>query len=556
MWQWQLEGSEPGKSSALIDGYQEVSLYAESLDESSERPAPVFYWDARLRTADADLKIGRLRADVSYALNAVTLRDIRGRTLFLAEMPHRHDRGQRLDWRYMNLRPSRWLAKRLGQPWMAEQVIGAAELQGPLDRFAAEAATKGNANCRGGLVWPAAQAPADVQLLDMPGVQAMRCDGCSVDSTQGRVVIAPDATLVNVGQSDIPWYHKFFGAPQPPYNNDQHPYLVWAMYRIDADGSLHPLGSSGVKHAFYAQNDMCTCAGDNILYRGCSDLYSRSTNDANSLLGPRDEIAPRSGLWGRCGSVFDPDCNGVENFSGYAVDLYDRRLVVEESRMLASLHPGASYWIEAWYLVREDSNLDNSMARQMLVPGKLGSGWTVSLSGSLSNGPVVSQWVDPADTDPRSANQLIDRPNGRLRLAVRVSDLGNGEYRYRYALMNLDYADAQFSGSEPGLLRLLSQSGARRLTWPLHPDDGNRLLWRDETGENGGGWRLTPGSQLQLEATSSLGLGWGRMLVVEFSSRFAPQPGSVELALGSSENVNVSTLVPVVVDRIIRDGFE
>ncbi|MBD8525438.1 hypothetical protein [Pseudomarimonas arenosa] len=544
MWQLEFAGAAKSQPSQRFDGYQAYLLNTQQgkVTEAS------FDWSVRLRRPGYEVDITQLNVAVSSELNAITLRDQRGRSLFVADMPHRHQQATGLDWRYMNLRPSEWLAKRLGQSLLAEQVIGSVDLRGPHP-----IESKGNADCRSTTLWPSMAAPADIQLFQIGGVQAMRCQGCSTVSTTGQVVVAPDATLLNVGQSDVPWYSKFT-APQPPYNNDQHPMLVWAMYRIDADGGLHPLGSSGVKHAFFAQNDMCACAGDNILYRGCSDLYSRSTNDVNSLLGPRDEIAPQPTLWGRCGSVFDPDCNSVENSSGFAQSLFDRRLLVTESQM--QNHPGASYWIEAWYVVREDSNLDNSLAIRQIIPTKVGSAWNIAVSGSLSNGPLVSQWVNPADADPLTDNQLVDTADGRLRLAVRVQDLGNGNWRYRYALMNLDYADAVFSGSEPGLLRLLSQIGAVRLTWPLLRDDANAPTWRDETGDASPSWRLATDTLLQVEATTALGLGWGRLLVVEFDSRFAPQSGNIDLGLGDGDSVAVSSLLPVVVDRIMRNGFE
>lgn len=544
MWQLQISSPVKGLPSSRFDGYRTYVLRS----DQGQRTQARFDGPMRLLTPQAEFSFDQLQVEVSSKLNAITLRDRRGRTVFLADMPHRHQQATRLDWRFMNLRPSTWLAKRLGQPLLADQVIGSVDLLGPQPVELA----KGTACPSPRPVWPSPTQPADIQLFEIGGVQAMRCQGCSEGSSNGQVVVAPDATLLNVGQSDVPWWEKFF-SPQAPYNNDQHPLLVWAIYRIDANGSLHPLGSSGVKHAFFAQNDMCACPGDRILYRGCSDLYSRSTNDASSLLGPRDEIAPRPTLWGRCGSVFDPDCDGIENSSGYAQTPYERRLVVTESRM--QNHPGASYWIEAWYVVRDDSNLDNSLAIRQIIPAKVGSAWNIAVSGALSNGPLINHWVNPADADPLTENQLIDVADGRLRLAVRVQNLG-GEWHYRYALMNLDYADAEFSGSEPGMLRLLSQIGAVGLRWPLSRDDAMQAGWRDEGGDSSSAWRALTGTSLGLEATTALGLGWGRMLVFEFRSRFAPQAGTITLSLGASDSVAVNSLVPVVVDRILRDGFE
>src|SRR5690606_23535220 len=99
--------------------------------------------------------------------------------------------------------------------------------------------------------------------------QFSRCQGCTGNDGSGNMVITPSATLKNnvnegtarptvandpLGTStelwtaSIPWYQKFT-APSPPYNNDQHPYLIWNMYRTNPDGSFEQIGRSGVKHA-------------------------------------------------------------------------------------------------------------------------------------------------------------------------------------------------------------------------------------------------------------------------------------------------------------------
>ena len=113
--------------------------------------------------------------------------------------------------------------------------------------------------------WPTApDSDADVTLVSLgsdsgtSGVQQMRCPNCN-GASAGPIVIAPDAKLANEGTADVLWW-KQFTAPSAPYGNDQHSFLVWNLYRIDAQGRLEQIGVSGLKHAFFTVNTDCSVA--------------------------------------------------------------------------------------------------------------------------------------------------------------------------------------------------------------------------------------------------------------------------------------------------------
>lgn len=507
------------------------------------------------------LQLDALRLRLDSGLNAAFLLDAKGRAVMVGEMPHRMP-GAGLDWRYMSLSFTPYSAALLGEAALSEIPLGVLDLRGP-----AAVEPKGSLDCRSPanwtLAWPSPAEPADVALIAIDRVRAFTCrlcNGsdcnslCTAESSSGEVTLAPDATLLNVGNRDVPWYQKFFPA-QPPYGNDQHPYLVWALYRLDPDGAVVPLGSSGLKHAFFAQNDLCTCQGDRILYRGCSDLYSAETNNASAFLGPREEVAPRSGLWGRCGSVFDPNCDGIEDSSGFATDNFARRLRANEADLLPALNPGATYFVEGWYVIRDDGNLDNGFAHRQVLPTKTGSGWTFPVQGTLRSGPLLHRWVDPTAPSATQRSERVDTVDGRVQLAVRVEAISGG-FRYRYALMNLDYAQASFEGSGSDL-RLLQQRGVQGLILPLGASDLlDAPVFRDDDREAGNAWGATAGSStLSLQAPTTAGLGWGRLLTVSFSSPFPPAPAAATLSLGDTAAA-VTTLVPSDPDRLLRDGFE
>ncbi len=164
---------------------------------------------------------------------------------------------------------------------------------------------------------PGATYQADL-FMQTFSMQYSRCSGCTGAGGNGQAVFTPSSTLrnnVNNGSTsatiagdplgtsaapytaDIPWYSKFSGN-FAPYNNDQHPYLIWNLYRLNSDGSIAQIGRSGVKHAFLTLNTSCIeNPGDShILGRGCADVYSVSNNDSNSALGPRSEIVPATNL--------------------------------------------------------------------------------------------------------------------------------------------------------------------------------------------------------------------------------------------------------------------
>ena len=138
--------------------------------------------------------------------------------------------------------------------------------------------------------------------------------------------MVPDATVGNVGVTEVPWHEKFSGN-FPPYDNDQHPYLVWNMYRL-SNGVMEQIGISPLKHAFLTINNGCTCSDFHILGVGCNDTYGVLNNDSLGDLTLRPEITAYTGIWKRCGSIFDPDCDGLPNNPPPRSGPMDRRMAV------------------------------------------------------------------------------------------------------------------------------------------------------------------------------------------------------------------------------------
>ncbi len=392
---------------------------------------------------------------------------------------------------------------------------------------------------------------------------------CNGSSSTARVYFAPNATLQNVGNADVPWL-DWLGAgnssPMPPYGNRQHPLLVWNLYRIDASGKLDQIGRSGVKHAWYATNGSCGCGGGYILWaapnsttqQGCSDTYSAGNNNESRRLGPRSEIVPNNATWGRCGSVWDPDCDGLTVDPALGPPAH--RMLVRESDLAPALNPGAEYWLEAWYLVRDDDFGNNNLRHARGQSSFAGGSWSNFLleAGTQQPGPVISTWLAQAPGGTQVQDQELATAEGRVRLAVWATDLGDGRWRYDYALMNLDFARAQTQGSEPNL-RVLHNYGFDRILLDLPASVPiESAEWSDGTGQ------LTPwasgrdGERFGWTATQSdASLTWGTLLRLSLVAAAAPTAARAELRVqeaGTPSSYVLQTLAPSNI--LFRNGFE
>ena len=381
----------------------------------------------------------------------------------------------------------------------------------------------------------------------------------------------PLGTSAAAYAADVAWHQKFT-SPQPPYNNDQHPYLIWNLYRIDAAGRIDQIARSGVKHAWLTTNSQCDAnPGDgHILGRGCVDTYSQFNNDDIDDLGPRSEILPATAQWGRCGSVYDKDCNGAmdyqapcSNFGGNTTGCQNWafRMAVPVSQINQA---GATYWVESWYVVRDDIDIFNTMQTRAISFGGSGTSWsrTDGPSAGLMLGPAIDRWLARGTCTATERSSDIAERHGQARLAVKATDLGGGSWRYDYVVANFDYAVAETSGSEPNL-RVLSNTGFTGFQVGAEGvsvvdadefSDGDRDAGNDWSFmQTGDALRWTPPGGDAGAATVNA-LNWGTMYRFSFQSASAPVAGTVRLSAPGGIVIEVETLVPE--GSMFSDGFE
>ena len=377
---------------------------------------------------------------------AFVARDQQGRIMFRLTHMHilaEHERGL-LTVQNAEVEASSELAAMLGLDVLADMPMGLGWLN--LDMsvpFGADTSGRGP-GCDARPIWPQdGQFEAEVALIAMSQVAYQ-----GAEPGTGRVKIAPSATLKNISQADVPWFRQFSN-PGPIYPfvpADQHPFLVWNLYRV-MDGRIEMLAESGVKHAFLTINVNCdiNCGNSNILWPGCEDVYSAGNNNTSTYQGPKDEIQASLGLWDNCGSFFDPGCTGGQTQgSGQWLN----RLLVDPAEFQ---QPGASYFLDAWYVIQYDRNIWSTMGYRAVTPTPSGQGWTFN-PGPFIQGPMINEWVAEDNTDPMADHRLLvvpsetpdapypgNMPQGHLRLLVKVTETAAGRYRYNYALKNFDF---------------------------------------------------------------------------------------------------------------------
>ena len=492
---------------------------------------------------------------------AGTLRDLEildseGVAWFVSDHVHFEllDDKTRLSMRNMDLRLTRSAADWLGDASFTGLAIGSMEFNAPViaSRPINIPQSCAAPNWPGTLLVPgqpsAGTYKADVLLDSMSSLDYKRCVG-SCDGpggiSDGSAVFSPNATLSNSDTdttADVPWYGKFDGA-FAPYNNDQHPFLTWNIYRISTDGQIEHVGRSGVKHAFLTINTNCVvdCGNNHILGRRCGDIYSSGNNDSSNALGPRSEIVPALGVWARCGSIYDSNCDGSNDNPNLSST--DNRLLVPESKISDTAN--YRYFYEGWYIVREDVNIYNTMGSKEFTPAYTGGLWRSNNEQTFVSGAAIDRWVNPVNPGPGNMSSEVVLTDGRLKVAVRTKLLGNGRTRYDYAVMNLDYVSAQLETLSPLNVRMLGRAGISGFSVPatqasvsnISVIDGSASI-ADWTFANSGNIVFTTPSQ-------AAEIGWSSLYSFSFEANAAAVAGKVALSgRGLANPVLVDLLVP------------
>jgi hypothetical protein len=437
----------------------------------------------------------------------------------------------------MDLFASKELAELLHTPILENQVVGQLHTYNQLAIPATAQRELRGGSCATHPVWPinaGGAGDADVQLMTIGSVQWVRNIGAD------KIIVAPSARLKNVGTADVPWHRQFTG-PEAPYSNDQHPFLNWSMYR-EVDGRFEQIGYSGVKHAFLTINSNCTinCGDSHILWLGCEDVYGVGNNDSSFDLGPRAEISADTGVWENCGSFFDPKpCTGNHQNSSNGTD--ENRMTIYESDLTDPDNSGI--YMQAWYLIRDDINIFNTMGYRPLSPVASGNGWNMG-AGSFTNGAALDNYMPPNTMDTMQASSRIKTGEGQFTVAMKVADLGNGMYRYNYSVENYEFDPRFISFNIP-----LSDSSVMADTVFSDPDHDLANDWQFVRNNN----------VLTIQGNVNNEQDWGMLFSFSFTTDTAPEQGVFTIDVANpviNSILNATVLVPEANDLIYKSGFE
>lgn len=323
-------------------------------------------------------------------------------------------------------------------------------------------------------------------------------------SVDGVVGFSIGTESCNLGTCQANWIN---GTPN-------HPVIAQNMYRL-YNGSFEMIGMSWLKHGFATLNGTlcgaCQPTGGQHLGVNCSDPYGAGLNGSQSGLGPRFEVNPATG------EHLHP-----YSFQGQTGDSVYKRMQVANADLDPAIYPGAQYFVEAQYVAADDAaagnNMNNNSYRPVSVVS-LGNGqfdFNLTASPTVQELPAIYAWkaADP-EVDIRWAQN-------RFVLASRAHDLGNGTWRYEYALQNL-ISDRGAQAFHVPLPHGAQVTDIQFHGVPHHsgePYDGTPWSHTLETGAGPNG--ITWHTQTFAENPNANALRWGTLYTFRFRADVAP----------------------------------
>jgi hypothetical protein len=237
----------------------------------------------------------------------------------------------------------------------------------------------------------------------------------------GIEAYAVGTTSCNIGDANLLWIA----------NSNQHPVIGQNMYRLKDDRFVQ-VGQSWLKHGFTAltQNECgcgCSGVGGSVLGIGCSDPYSSGLNGQQGGLGPKFEVNAHSGF-------FEWPYTG----DGATGDSIYKRLQVAISDLDPAQNGGGLYFVEGHYIAPDDATAGNGNNNASYRPVNItGGSWTASMSGTTQREqPGIRAWQD---TDPTVIERNVQvSGDGLIIAASKAISLGGGQFRYEYAVQNLN----------------------------------------------------------------------------------------------------------------------
>jgi hypothetical protein len=347
--------------------------------------------------------------------------------------------------------------------------------------------------------------------------------------------IALGTTSCNMGNANLSWVGS----------TPQHPVIGGNLYRyktVNGAPRFEQIGMSWLKHGFAAAqgNLCCTCTGSGsgqALGVGCSDPYGSGLNGSQGGLGPRWEVNASTGVFAY------PHANPA--WSGSTA----RRIEVQLSDLEAS-GTGTRYFGECQYVTPDDAlagNQNNNASwRETTVSGSAAN-YTFALLGPTQRAQsAIHAW---AQIDSQVLLTDVQVPgDGLFVVGSRAYDLGAGQWRYEYAVYNMNSHRSGGSFSIPVQAGVnVTNVGFHGVTYRNGDGPGNVDMSNlDWTFAQAGGV-ATWTTEAEAQNVRANALRWGTTYNFRFDANVPPASGSATLGLwraGAPADMTLATTVP------------
>lgn len=345
----------------------------------------------------------------------------------------------------------------------------------------------------------------------------------------------------NIGDAPAAWNR----------DTDQHPVIAQNLFRLKG-GRFEQIGLSWVKHTFAADIvplcGPCQVPADfrTQLGVGCGDAYSAFINGSVFYLGPRSQVNAFTGAF-----TFPVDSTGFPP----AAPTVGRRIQVQTNAISTALNAGARYFGQAQYVSPDEAasgNGENSLTtREVFVSESLAI-TTQAAAPPFVGLSALETWgqVDPAV----SVARVRVPGEGVLVVASRVTALGSGQWRYNYAIENIN-----------------SDRAARSLAVPLDACSPEPAVWAAQPEYHSGEpFDIAPWASVRAggivewscahfaDNPNANAIRWGTVSAFELIASRPPRAGTVVIGLyksGSPNQVISDAVVPGANPDFNLDGF-
>ena len=363
----------------------------------------------------------------------------------------------------------------------------------------------------------------------------------------GKRSYAVGTTSCNIGTVPLTWIRN---------SAAKYPVISQNLYRLSS-GRFEQISQAWLKHGYCALNGtICgpcptqstpACA---YLMPQCSDPYSAGLNGDQSDLGPKWHINPTTGA-----IAFPANTASwtAVNESGDASAVLTKRLVVPETDITT---PGALYFISSSYIQPEDAaaNNDNNNQSYRRITFNATSKAMELRNSTQRQKPGIQAWRDFGGGVDASGNAIPDNSviitpvdvasDGRYFIGVKVITLGANQYRYEYAVQNLNSNRGASSFTVP-VPATAAVTNIQFRDVVYHSGEKQKSDNWTGTFSNGAVTWVMP--NLYADDQQENALRWDTIYGFSFETNIPPANGTADIGLflaGTGASASGATLVP------------